>query len=322
MRAPSLFALVALLALARAGGVARADEQSDLDKVRASYLAHQYDDAETRLRAMLDPNHGTVREPALVTQARMYLAAVLLAKGKQEQASAILERLLLDDAQFEPDPLSFPTQTIDFFIDTRARLRDRLNEKAAERARFEAALKAHEEEAKRREVARVAMLEKLATEETVTTIHSRWTGLVPFGTGQFQNGKNTLGWVFLGTESALLIGAAITVPLYLTDLQSRSDAYRAGDNFRAQEYIDRAYGVFYANLTFVGLFAATSVVGVLEAEVNYVPSVVEVKHRSIPPVSPPLQPPPSVLPGPQGAIPLVAPSPDGHGAIVGLVGRF
>jgi hypothetical protein len=317
MRAPRFLALARLavvLALVGAGGIARADEQSDLDKVRASYLAHQYDDAETRLRAMLDPNAGTVHELALVTQARMYLAAVLLAKAKQDQASTVLERLLMDDPQFEPDPLSFPTQTIDFFIDTRARLRDRLNAQAQERARFEAALKAHEEEAKRREIARVAMLEKLATEETVTTVHSRWVGLVPFGAGQFQNGKNALGWVFLATESALLLGSAITVPIYLTDLQSRSDAYRAGDNVRAQEYIDRAYTAFYANLSFVGAFALTSVIGVLEAEANYVPSMVEARHRSIPPVAPPSL-------APQGG-PLVSPSPDGHGAIIGIVGRF
>jgi hypothetical protein len=151
------------------------------------------------------------------------------------------------------------------------------------------------------------MLEKMATEETVTTNHSRWVGLVPFGTGQFQNGKTTLGWVFLTMESALLLGAIVTVPIYLVDLQSRSDAYRAGQIVQAQEYIDRANVVFYTNLALNGAFAAASIVGVIEAEVNYVPSVVEVKHRTIPTLSP---------------VPLVVPSPDGHGAIFGLTGRF
>jgi hypothetical protein len=309
-----VLAALALLGVS-VGTVARADEQSDLDKVRATYLAHQYDDAEARLRAMLDPNSGTVHEPALVTQARMYLAAVFLAKGKQDQANVVIERLLVDDPQFEPDPLSFPTQTVDFFIDARARLRDRLNDIAARRARDEAAKKAREEEAKRREIARVAMLEKLATEETVTTLHSRWVGLVPFGTGQFQNGKNSLGWAFLLTESALLLGTGVTVPIYLSELHDRSEAYRNGDDTRAQEYIDRAKVVFYTNLAFVGAFALTSVIGVLEGEANYVPTVVEVKHRSIPVTAP-------LPPAPPGAAPLVTPSPDGHGAIVGFVGRF
>ena len=54
----------------------------------------------------------------------------------------------------------------------------------------------------------------------------------------------------------------MTVPIYLTDLQSRSDAYRAGNDAEAQEYINRAYTVFYANLAFAGAFAAASVIGV------------------------------------------------------------
>ncbi len=166
------------------------------------------------------------------------------------------------------------------------------------------------------------MLEKLATEETITSLHSRWVGLVPFGTGQFQNGKGTLGWVFLATESSFLLASAITVPIYLVDLQSRSDAYRAGQDTQAQEYINRAYGVFYANLAFAGAFAVTSVIGVIEAEVNYVPSVVDVKHRAIPPLSP-ASPLGSGSPaGAIGAAPFLVPSPDGRGGMVGLLGRF
>ncbi|MGO8994337.1 MAG: hypothetical protein ACLQVI_13505 [Polyangiaceae bacterium] len=317
MRAPRspilafAFALLALAAPLLAGGVARADEQSELDKVRASYLAHQYDDAELRLRAMLDPMHGTLHDAAFITQARMYLAAVLLVKGKQKEASSLLEKLLLDDPQYEPDPLSFPTEAIDLFIDTRTALRERLNEEAERRARFEAAERARAEEKKKREAERVATLEKLAAQESVTTVHSRWAALVPFGAGQFQNGKAPLGWVFLATEAVCLVGMAVTVPLYLTDLQSRSDEYRAGNDAEAQEYINRAYNVFYANLAFAGTFAAASVIGVIEAQVNYVPSVVEVKHRAIPPVSS----------ASWSLSPLVGPA-TGGGLTLGVTGRF
>jgi hypothetical protein len=302
------FPLFVVLLLA-AGGVARADEQSELDKVRAVYIAHQYDDAEKRLRAMLDPMHGTLHDAPLVSQARMYLAAVLLAKAKKEEATSILEKLVIDDPQYEPDPLSFPTEAIDLLIDTRTALRERLNEEADRRARFEAAERARAEEKKRRQAEHVAKLEKLAAEETTTTVHSRWAALVPFGVGQFQNGKNTLGWVFLVTESVALIGTAVTVPIYLSELQGRSKAYFNEDDIEAQEYIDNAYTVFYANLAFAGAFAAASIVGVLEAEANYVPSVVEVKRRAIPPLS-------------FSAAPLAAPTADGHGMTVGFVGRF
>jgi hypothetical protein len=311
MRVPRLVAfLPAVIALSLAGGgVARADEQGELDKVRASYLAHQYDDADLRLRAMLDPVRGTLHDAALITQARMYLGAVLVAQGKKDEAGALLQKLLLDDPQYEPDPLSFPTDVIDLFIDTRTAFRQRLNEEAERRARFEAAERERAAEKKKHEAEHVALLEKLAAEEYVTTVHSRWAALVPFGAGQFQNGKKTLGWVFLGTEAVCLLGTGVTVPIYLSDLQSRSDAYRAGNDFEAQEYINRAYTAFYANLAFVGAFAATSVIGVLEAQVNFVPSLVDVKHRTIPQTS-------------WSVLPLAAPSADGRGATVGIVGRF
>ena len=250
----SLSSCSSLLLLA--GGVARADEQSDLEKVRAAYLAHQYDDAERRLRAMLDPMHGTLHDAPLVSQARMYLAAVLLAKAKREDAGAIFERLVLDDPQFEPDPLSFPTDVIDLFIDTRSRLRDRLNAQAQERARFEAQARAREGEKKRREVERVAMLEKLAAEETVTQVHSRWIALVPFGAGQFQNGKSALGWAFLGT------GVGAPRRRRRSPSRSTSSICRTGPTPTGRATTSRRRSTstartpcFYANLAFVGAFA-------------------------------------------------------------------
>ena len=108
--------------LAAAVAPARADEQSELDKVRASYLSHQYDDAEARLRAMLDPNSGRSGTPRSSRRARMYLAAVLVKgeAGKRTERAPSSSASSLDDPQFEPDPLSFPTKTIDLFIDARA----------------------------------------------------------------------------------------------------------------------------------------------------------------------------------------------------------
>jgi hypothetical protein len=210
-----------------------------------------------------------------------------------------------------PDPLSFPTDAIDFFIDPRARLRDTLNAQAQERAKREAERRAREEEQKRREAARLALLERMASEEKVTSVHSRWIALVPFGAGQFQNGKPGLGWALLTTESVMLAATAITLPIYLIDLQNRSDAYRAGDNFRAQEYIDRANVVRTVNLALVGAFAITAIGGVVQAQLEYVPSVVDLKTRPIPPIS-------------WTARPALTPSVQGYpgGAVVGIGGHF
>jgi hypothetical protein len=292
-----------------ASGPARADEQSEVDKVRAAYLAQKYDDAEIRLREMVDPKHPSLHDPALVSQARMYLAAVLIAKKQPDQATPVFERILIDDPDFEPDLLSFPTEVIDQFIDTRSRLRERLNALAQERARKEVERKMREEDEKLHEVARVAMLERLAGEEKVTTVNSRWLALVPFGTGQFQNGDRALGWFFLATESACIVGTGVTVPIFLTDLEYRSDAYRAGDITRTNEYTDRANIVRTVDLSLVGAFAVTAVVGVVQAQVAFVPEVVEVRKRPLPNVS-------------WTATPTIAPSMDAKGAVVGVIGRF
>src|SRR5262245_43320127 len=102
-----------LIALALAGllgawsGWARAHGHSDVAKARAAYEAKKYDEAGRRLRAMLDPDTGTLKDPSLRTQARMYWGATLLARGRRDEAAAMFEKLLLDEPSFEPDPLSF-----------------------------------------------------------------------------------------------------------------------------------------------------------------------------------------------------------------------
>jgi tetratricopeptide (TPR) repeat protein len=304
---PRLVAVTAAVACLVAAAPARANDQSEVDKVRAAYLAQRYDEAETRLREMLDPKNPTVKDPALVTQARMYLAAVLIAKKDPDAAGPVLERIMLDDPTYEPDPLSFPTEVIDDFIDTRSKLRDRLNAEAQERARRAAEKKAREEEQKRREAARLAMLERLAGEEKLTSQHSRWLALVPFGVGQFQNGDRALGWIFLGTEAACVAGTAITVPIFLQDLEDRSNAYRAGDLTETNEYIARANTVRDVNLVFAGAFAAIAITGVVEAQANFVPESVELRKRPLPSA---------------WVLPTVAPTGDGRGGSFGVIGRF
>lgn len=298
-------AFAVTLSLLLLGVHAHASEQTDMEKARAAYIAHQYDDADARFRAMLDPQRGTVHDPVLVTQARMYWGAVKLAQKKQDEAIQIFEKLLLTDPGFDPDPLSFPSDVIDLFIDTRAKIRDKINAQAQARAQADVARKAHEEEERRRERARVLRLEQMAAEETITERHSRLIAFVPFGAGQFQNGQKELGWFFLISESALVVAGAVTVPIYLADLQSRSDAHAAGDDFRAQEYIDRASTIRTINLALFGTFVADAAIGVLQANLAYQPEATEIRKRAIPLA---------------GVAPVIAPT--ASGVTLGLSGSF
>ena len=285
---PVRFARAVLIALAVtfASTAARADEQADLDKGRNAYLARQYDEADARFRAMLDAKTGTVHDPALVTQAYMYWGAVMIAKGRPEEASKLFEQLLLKDPHYEPDPLSFPTEVLDAFTDTKNRIRDRLNAAAREAAQREAERRAREEAERQREIERVRLLEKLASEEKITEKHSRLVAFVPFGAGQFQNDQTLLGLAFLGTEVASLVVGAIAVPFYLSERRAASDAFNDPTNPTATrdslQHTNDAESWRVVNLVSFGAFATLAVAGIVQANIRFEPEVVVIKKRSVP----------------------------------------
>lgn len=173
--------------------MARADAKDDLEKAHNAYMTHRYDDAETRLRALLDPTRSGLKDPDSIADARMYLAAVLLAEKKTEEAASTLEDLLNARPDYQADPMRVALEAIDALTDTKARLRDKLNAKKAEEFRKVQEEKAKLEVEHQKQVLRLAMLEKLATTEVVVERHSRWLSLVPFGVGQFQNGQTAEG---------------------------------------------------------------------------------------------------------------------------------
>lgn len=258
------------------------DASSELDKGRNAYLAKQYDEARARIEAMLEPGAGAPVEPALIAEARMYLGAVYIAQKQPEKAAAIFERLLSEYPAFEYDPLSFPTDVINALIDTKAKLRDRLEAAKQERARQQQERLRRDEAERKRQAERIRQLEKWASEETVIERHSRWLSLVPFGVGQFQNGQPALGWTFLGAEAVLLGGSLAAIPFYLSARDRAVETSVAHDDFRAKQYVDRANAARTANLALLSALAVTAVVGVLQAEVAYVPDVTRTKKRSIP----------------------------------------
>ncbi len=302
----ALFVLATSFALAVASP-AFADDQTDVAKARAAYEAKNYDDADRRLWSMLNPDSGTLKDAGLRTQARMYWAATMLARKNPQEAADQFEKLLLDDPSFEPDPLSFPSEVIDAFIDTRKRIIDKINAAKAEQAKMQAERRAREEEDKRRAAARVRLLEKMATEEKITERHSRWIAMIPFGVGQFQNGQKALGWTFLGAEAAFLIGAAVAFPFYV---YNRSHAETArGSNPDAdplKSYRERANTASVVNGALNVAFAASAVVGIVHAQLTFVPQTDEMKKRPLPQVS--------------GVSPTVAPVQGG--GVLGLAGRF
>ncbi len=292
---------------------AHADEQSDFEKGRAAYATKNYEDADHRFHLMLDPAGGTLHDPALISDARMYWAATMFAMNRRAEAAALLEKLLLARPEYEPDPLRFPQEIINFFIDTRVRINDKIN--AAKTAAARAAQEAHDKEIadRARSAKRLALLEQMASQEVEIERHSRLFALLPFGAGQFQNGSPVLGWVLLASEGALAIAAGITIPIYRVQLSNASQAHTAGQRDQEDGWIARANTTRTVNLVVAGAFVVTAVAGIVQAQLTFVPEIVVQRSRVVPQVS-------SVRPM---IAPLSAPKDNGLvGAVLGFEGRF
>jgi hypothetical protein len=299
------------------------DEQAEVEKGRNAYRAQKYDEADARFIQMLDPEHGTLHDKVLIRQARMYWAATRLAEHHEDDAAEIFETILTEDADYTPDALAFPTDVFNAFVDTRTKLHAKLEAIAREQFRRAAERRAREEAARQKEADRLKLLERLAGEAEVTEKHSRWVALLPFGAGQFQNGQRTLGWIFVGVESALVAGGIATVPIYYVDLADATNVYTAQTKPQAQEYLDRANAARDVNLVLYGALALTTIAGAIQAEAAYAPDPVRIKPRAVPELGAPgvVTPPAVSFSFGAGTVSGV----DGRGVrggTVGLTGRF
>ena len=281
-----LLVAAALVALVCATpGLARADAKADLEKAHNAYVAHKYDDAESRLRALLDPATSELKDPDSIADARMYLGAVLLAEKKSDEAASVFEDLLLDKGNYEPDPLRVSLEAIDALTDARARIKDKLNAMQAEKVRKAQDEKTKLEIERQKQVLRLAMLEKLATTEVVVERHSRWLSLVPFGVGQFQNGQTAEGWLFLTAEGLLTVGTVVAAG-YAYAYEEQAWTYHQQGNSAAQSaYSSAAHWAAITDDVLAGGLALTALAGIVHAEATYVPERVEIRKREIPPLS-------------------------------------
>jgi hypothetical protein len=262
-----------------------ADASGDLDKAFSAYVAHRYEDAETRLRALLDPKTGSLRDPDVVADARMLLGAVLIAEARRDEAEHVFERLLIDKPSYAPDPLRVSAEAMYAFIDARSRSREMIEKAEAEaRAKAEAE-RARVEAEKRNEDARRAALEKLCSQEVIVARHSRYIGLLPFGIGQFQNGQNALGALFLTTEVLLAAGTIVSSAIESYNVAHMYSEFSTGDTHGAGEYLRRAQAASQVGVGLAAAFGLVAIGGIAHAELTFVPQRVEIRKRAIVPLS-------------------------------------
>jgi len=286
VRSRLLVPIVVALTLA-VSHAARADEKGDLEKGRNAYLTKDYTEADARFRAMLDPAIGTLKSADLINEARMIWGAVYMAMKRTDDAEALFAKVIRQDPQYQPDPLMFSTEVLDTFTDTKSKLKDEINAQKQQEALEEAARKAREAAERKKQEARIKLLEKLAGQETITYQSSRVFGLMPFGVGQYQNGRPVLGTFFLISEGAFLLASAVLSGVVIA-LDVQANDFRASNlanetNTKTyDQYLDTARATFFVNLGMAGAFAVLWIASAIEAEVDYVPRVITTKPRPLP----------------------------------------
>jgi hypothetical protein len=253
-------------------------DEAELAQVVGLYEAGKYAQCAEELSQLLNPKSAEpLREREVIANARIYHAACLIGSGRVEEANEPLRAAILDDPQMKPpDSLVFPPPVVEQFL----RVRDTLHRviRRSELDRVEAARKEAEARAlrERERDVRVLALEELASQEVLVVRNRRWIALIPFGVGQFQNGNTELGWVFLASEVAL--GAtALTSLAMQTHFTLEAHRLKNPSNNAVLETWNTLLDV--SAWGFVGVAA----LGVLQAQLAFVPETREVRSRSIPP---------------------------------------
>jgi hypothetical protein len=305
---------------------ARADDLQEFELAKSRYDAGQYDDAAARFKVMLDPARPAcdkggasgacrISDKDVIERARALYAVSLWALQRKDEADAEIELILRQNPAYTPHP-DIPQDVVDRIAVVRARLRPILDKIASDKIEADRLARLREQQRLEDERARLKQLTDLAAIETVVTTNSRAIAMIPFGVGQFQNGEVARGAVFLATEvvvGATSIISAILIDVLEADAREQLQQQSTGDLDQPVDkdaLADSIAGTALLNRIAFGVWASVSVIGIIEAQVNFVPERTTTRPRSIPPLPtrpPALQPTVSIQSG---------------GATFGVVGRF
>jgi hypothetical protein len=288
----------------------RLNDAAELARVVSLYEAGKYGECASALKHLLSAESPhPFHDLGVVESARIYQAACLIGSGQNQLADEPLRSAIRQNPQMKPpDSLVFPPQVIDRFLRVRETMFDVIRKAEDERVKRAQEAAAQQEARAKRERVRVAGLERLAQEETVITPRTRWFALVPFGVGQFQNQNKPLGYVFLSSEILLAASTLTALGVSTHLVLSRSQADRADPSNDAR-INDWNTALDYSAYAWLGV----SLIGILEAQLSFVPEQRQLRKRPLPPE---LRPETSSLRVLPSAVPVAG------GAVLGLSGQF
>jgi hypothetical protein len=227
MRLLLLLLLVAFPALAQTPAATTADQPTTDPIVAPLVSAFEYgkfEDVLARAEANIDQGH--LSEAQLV---QLHRLAGLSAFNLQQLpvAERHFTALLELDPDFQLDPFAVPPPAIRFFEELRKKLAPQLaNARLARQRRAEQAQREAEEKARQQAEATAERhrLEEAARRVTLRTVEKRsfWVNFVPFGAGQFQQGRDGVAVALAVSEGALAVTSVISYFAYDSLFETRS----------------------------------------------------------------------------------------------------
>jgi hypothetical protein len=281
------------------------NDTAELARVVGMYEAGKYGECADSLHLLLSADGPRpLRDPDVVESARIYHAACLIGIGSPALADEPLRAAIRQNPQMKPpDSLLFPPQVIDHFLRVRETMFDVIKKAEDERVRRAQDLAKQQEARAHRERLRVVGLERLGQQETLVAPKTRWLALVPFGAGQFQNGKETLGYVFL-TSEVILLASTLTTLGVETNLVLDANRKQADGKKLLASTNDTLHTWYTAMKISSYSWLGVSLIGIVEAQISFVPEARRVQKRPLPVE---LRPSAEAVPG---------------GAVFGLSGKF
>ena len=226
MRRAAGWVALALLAAspAQAQGGPSAGEEADLAAVQSEFEFGHYREVLERAERRID--RGGMDEASLVQWHKLAgLAAFNL--RRTEVAQRHIAALLRLDPDFALDPFVYPPAAVAFVEKQRQTLAPELDRIRAERrSQAEAARRAAEERAAlaRQAEEQRRQIEEMSRQVTVRTVEKRsfLVNFVPFGAGQFQQGRVAAGTGFAIAEALLGITSVVAFFAYGALIDTRT----------------------------------------------------------------------------------------------------
>jgi tetratricopeptide (TPR) repeat protein len=196
----------------------------DVERIRAAYEYGRYADVLERAQERIDRG-GLPREGLI--ELHKYAGLAAFHEGKRSESERHFAALLRLDPDHALDPFAVPPPAIAAFEAVRKELAPQLElirqqlRLDEERVRREGEAR---ELARRAEEERRRRIEEMSRRVTVRTIHQRsfLVNFVPFGAGQFQQGRPVAGWVLASLQGALALTSIVAYLAYDQLLERRS----------------------------------------------------------------------------------------------------